>query len=56
MQEEAALKNNWNANEIKSVEEELITNIPERFHEPLMKIPYKLLSRDEATFDEEEDL
>ncbi len=40
------------ANQIKSVEENLITNIQECFCEPLMKVAYKCLSRDKATFDE----
>jgi hypothetical protein len=40
------------AKHIESVEEELITNIQECFCEPLMKVAFKLLSRDEVTFNQ----
>jgi hypothetical protein len=35
-----------------SAEERCHSNVPERFRKPLMKVAYKLLSRDEATFEE----
>jgi hypothetical protein len=35
---------------INFTEERCHSNIPEYFYEPLMKLAYKLLSRDEATF------
>jgi hypothetical protein len=34
------------------VEEKLITGIPESLCEPLMKVAYKLLIRDDSTFEE----
>jgi hypothetical protein len=37
---------------INSAEERCHSNIPECFHEPLMKVAYKPLSRDKATFEE----
>ncbi len=37
---------------INSAQERCHSNVPECFHEPLMKVAYKLLSRDEATFKE----
>jgi hypothetical protein len=40
------------AGKINSTEERCHSNVPERFREPLMKVAYKLLSRDEATFEE----
>jgi hypothetical protein len=40
------------ANKINSTENNCHSTAPERFHEPLMKVAYKLLSRDEATFEE----
>jgi hypothetical protein len=40
------------AETINSTQERCHSNVPERFHEPLMKVAYKLLSRDEATFEE----
>jgi hypothetical protein len=40
------------AEKINSTQERCHSNVPERFHEPLMKVAYKLLSRDEATFEE----
>jgi hypothetical protein len=40
------------AEKINSTEERCHSNVPERFREPLMKVAYKLLSRDEATFEE----
>ncbi len=40
------------AEKINSTEERCHSNVPERFCEPLMKVAYKLLSRDEATFEE----
>ncbi len=40
------------ANKINSAEERCQSTVPERFREPLMKAAYKLLSRDEATFEE----
>lgn len=42
----------WYTNEIKNIDEKLITNIPEHFRKPLMKVAYRLLSRDEATFEQ----
>jgi hypothetical protein len=40
------------ANKINSTEDRCHSNVPECFHEPLMKVAYKFLSRDEATFEE----
>ncbi len=40
------------AEQINSAQERCHSNVPECFHEPLMKVAYKLLSRDEATFEE----
>jgi hypothetical protein len=40
------------AEKINSMEEKYHSNVPECFREPLMKVAYKLLSRDEATFEE----
>jgi hypothetical protein len=40
------------ADEIKSVNEKLITNIPECLHKPLMKVAHKHLIRDKATLKE----
>jgi hypothetical protein len=40
------------AEKINSTQERCHSNVPERFCEPLMKVAYKLLSRDEATFEE----
>jgi hypothetical protein len=40
------------AKQINSAQERCHSNVPERFREPLMKVAYKLLSRDEATFEE----
>jgi len=40
------------AEKINSTEERCHSNVPECFREPLMKVAYKLLSRDEATFEE----
>jgi hypothetical protein len=40
------------ANKINSAEDRCYSTVPERFHEPLMEVAYKLLSRDEATFEE----
>ncbi len=40
------------AEKINSTQERCHSNVLERFHEPLMKVAYKLLSRDEATFEE----
>jgi hypothetical protein len=40
------------AEKINSTQERCHSNVPERFREPLMKVAYKLLSRDEATFEE----
>ncbi len=40
------------ANKINSTEDRCHSNIPECFRKPLMKVAYKLLSRDEATFEE----
>jgi hypothetical protein len=40
------------AEEINLTEEKCHSNVPERFREPLMKVACKLLSRDEATFEE----
>jgi hypothetical protein len=37
---------------INSTQERCHSNMPERFRKPLMKVAYKLLSRDEATFEE----
>jgi hypothetical protein len=37
---------------INSTQERCHSNVPERFREPMMKVAYKLLSRDEATFEE----
>ncbi len=43
---------NKEANQIKSIDEKSITNIPEEFCEPLIEVACKLLSGDEATFEE----
>jgi len=40
------------ANKINSAEDRCHSTAPERFCEPLMKVAYKLLSRDKATFEE----
>jgi hypothetical protein len=40
------------AEKINSTQERCQTNVPEHFREPLMKVAYKFLSRDEATFEE----
>jgi hypothetical protein len=40
------------ANKINSAEDRCHSTVPERFREPLMKVAYKLLSRDKATFEE----
>ncbi len=40
------------AEKINSTREKCHSNMPEHFREPLMKMAYKLLSRDEATFEE----
>ncbi len=40
------------AEKINLTEERCHSNVPECFREPLMKVAYKLLSRDEATFEE----
>ncbi len=40
------------ANKINSTEDRCHSNVPERFCKPLKKVAYKLLSRDEATFEE----
>jgi hypothetical protein len=40
------------AQKINLTEERRHSNVPEHFREPLMKVAYKLLSRDEATFKE----
>jgi hypothetical protein len=40
------------AEKINVTEERCHSNVPEHFCEPLMKVPYKLLSRDEVTFEE----
>ncbi len=40
------------AEQINSAQERCHSNVPERFREPLMKVAYKLLSRDEETFEE----
>ncbi len=40
------------AEKINSTQEKCHSNVPECFREPLMKVAYKLLSRDEATFEE----
>ncbi len=40
------------AEKINSTQARCHSNVPERFREPLMKVAYKLLSRDEATFEE----
>ena len=39
-------------NQIKSVENQLKTDITESLHEPLMKIVHKLLISDKATFEQ----
>ncbi len=44
--------NEKEANLINSTDERCHSTVPECFHEPLMKVAYKLLSRDEATFEE----
>jgi hypothetical protein len=40
------------ANEINSAEHRCHSTVPECFRKPLMKVAYKLLSRDKATFEE----
>jgi hypothetical protein len=40
------------ANKINSAENRCHSTVPECFHKPLMKVAYKLLSRDKATFKE----
>jgi hypothetical protein len=40
------------AEKINSIDNRCHSNMPERFREPFMKVAYKLLSRDEATFEE----
>jgi hypothetical protein len=40
------------AERIDLTEERCHSNVPEPFREPLMKVAYKRLSRDEATFEE----
>jgi hypothetical protein len=40
------------ATKIHSSEDRCHYNVPECFHEPLMIVAYKLLTRDEATFEE----
>jgi hypothetical protein len=40
------------AKSINCTEERCHSTVPECFHEPLMKVAYKLLSRDKATFEE----
>jgi hypothetical protein len=40
------------ANLINSVEERCHSTVPESYRKPLMKVAYKLLSRDKATFEE----
>jgi hypothetical protein len=40
------------AEKINSTQERCHSNVPEHFREPLMKVAYKLLSRDEAAFKE----
>jgi hypothetical protein len=40
--------NKKEANKINSTEDRYHSNVPECFHEPLMKMAYKLLSRDEG--------
>jgi hypothetical protein len=40
------------AAKINSAEDRCYSNVPECFHKPLMKVAYKLLSRDEAAFEE----
>jgi hypothetical protein len=40
------------ANEIKSVDEKLITGIPECLCKPLIQVAYKLLIIDDSTFEE----
>jgi hypothetical protein len=40
------------ASKINSAEDRCHSKVPERFREPLMKVAHKLLSRDEATFEE----
>jgi hypothetical protein len=40
------------ANKINSTEDRCHSTVPERFQKPLMKVAYKLLSRDETTFEE----
>ncbi len=53
MEEEHANRQfNLSANEIKSVQEKLITPMPESFRKPLMEVAYKLLSGDQAKFNE----
>ncbi len=43
---------NLRANEFKSVNEKLITGIPKCLCKPLMRLAYKLLIRDDSTFEE----
>jgi hypothetical protein len=40
------------ADKINSTENRCHSTVPECFRKPLMKVAYKLLSRDEATFEE----
>jgi hypothetical protein len=40
------------ANKINSTENRCHSTVPVRFRKPLMKVAYKLLSRDKATFQE----
>ncbi len=40
------------AAKINSAEDRCHSNVPEHFRQPLMKVAYKLLSRDKATFEE----
>ncbi len=40
------------AEKINLTEERCLSNVPEWFRKPLMKVAYKLLSRDEVTFEE----
>jgi hypothetical protein len=40
------------AEKINSTQDKCHSNVPEHFCEPLMKVAYKLLSRDKATFEE----
>jgi hypothetical protein len=40
------------AEQINSAQERCHSSVPECFHKPLMKVAYKLLSRDKVTFEE----